>query len=87
IAKNEKIYVDTIKQYNNLKVKNNSNINKAHKYFINLLIYSNIKPKNKSEKYKIKANLTKFYNDKNETKKSKFYFDIQKKNTIRVRCW
>ena len=84
IAKNEKIYVDTIKQYNNLKVKNNSNINKAHKYFINLLIYSNIKPKNKSEKYKIKANLTKFYNDKNETKKSKFYFDIQKKNSIEI---
>ena len=65
-------------------MKNNSNINKAHKYFINLLIYSNIKPKNKSEKYKIKANLTKFYNDKNETKKSKFYFDIQKKNSIEI---
>ena len=49
---------------------------------INSIIYSSTKPKNKSEKYKINSNLLKFYNDINETKNSKFNFDINKKHSI-----
>jgi calcium-dependent protein kinase len=51
-----------------LVIKNNSHINKNNnnKTFINTIM---IKPNNKSEIYKIKSNLMKFYNDVNGAKK------------------
>ena len=54
LSKKEKIY----SKIYNIKVKNKSNINKLNNYFINILIYSNLKPKNKSEQYKLNSNLT-----------------------------
>ncbi len=66
---NEKFTINNAKKNKDelILLKNISSINNKNKFFTNAIM----KPKNKSEKYKINSNLLKFYNDINEAKNNK----------------
>ena len=78
--KNKELNIENLNK--NKEGKNKSHINNNHKFFINTIIYSNIKPKNRSEIFNVNSNLSKFYNDVNEAKSKKFFFN--KKHSIEL---